>query len=145
MQAMKKNIILLVTLTILIFSILSGCINNSNNNDNNNISDTEAQRKIIGLWQRTNFNTYQTWNFLSNGTVIIGDASFTMVYWFENGSLYTYIQNIDYFDQYKYKFENDFKDLTLSLISNDVIIDPETGERIDPGSIVFEILFKKLN
>jgi hypothetical protein len=146
---MKKSIVLFIIFTILFFSIFSGCMNNSNNdmnnNDNhNNISDAEAQKKIIGLWYRTNYDRYQTWNFLSNGSVVISNTGLNMGYWFDNGSLYTYIPNIDYLDRYIYKFENDFKDLTLSLISNDVIIDPETG-KIDPNEIIFEIKFIKLN
>jgi len=142
MEAMKKLIILLAILIILLFSTFSGCVNNSNDN-NNEISDVEAQEKIIGLWQRTNWDMYQTWNFKSNGTLTLTGSDLIFNYWFENNSLYTHLPNIDYLDQYKYEFGNN-NDLTLGLISNDVIIDPDTGERIDPGTIAFEITLNRM-
>ncbi len=143
MEAMNKLIILFAILIILLFSIFSGCINNSNDN-NNEISDVEAQEKIIGLWQRTNWDLDQTWDFKSNGTLTITGSDLIFNYWFENNSLFTYLPNIDYLDQYKYEFGSNNNDLTLGLISTDVIIDPDTGERIDPSTIVFEIILIRI-
>lgn len=143
MEAMNKLTILFAILIILLFSIFSGCINNSNDN-NNGISDVEAQEKIIGLWQRTNWDTDQTWDFKSNGTLTIIGSDLIFNYWFDNNSLYTYLLNIDYLDQYEYKFNNNNNDLILSLISSDIIIDPDTGERIDPDTIVFEVTLTRI-
>ena len=38
--------------------------------------------------------------------------------------------DVYYFDPYVYEFFSD-NEMTLSLISNDVIVDPNTGERIE--------------
>jgi len=142
---MNKVIILIIIIIFSFSLLLSGCVNNSNNdNDNIPISDTEAQQKIIGLWSRTNWDKVQIWEFRENNTLVVYSANLTFNYWFNNNSLFTYLPSTDYFDQYIYSFKNDFNDLTLDLLSNDLIIDPDTGQRIDPGTIIFSVTLVRI-
>jgi hypothetical protein len=136
---MRKLITLFVILFIILGIFACGCVDNSNNDDYIKITDAEAQEKIIGLWSRNNWDQVQTWEFRANNTIKIFGSNLAFEYWFENNTLFTYIQKIDYMDRYIYKFYDNFNNLTLGLISNDVIVDPETSERIDPDTIEFEI------
>ena len=136
---MKKLILIIILFTFLV-GIFSGCTNKSDNDDNS-ITDAEAQQKIIGLWKRNNYDSYQTWDFKTDNTIIVYGSSITFDYWFQNNSLYMYQSQLEIADIYKYEFSNNFNDLTITLL-NPLYIDPETGEPVE--GIEFKISFSKI-
>lgn len=125
--------IFIIMILIPCFVSLSGCLNSSHNNDN-------TKEMILGVWKRMNNYLYQTWEFKQNGTISISNTSLIMIYWFENNSLFTYVYGVDIKDEYTYQFNgNDELKLTM-IASNEIRIDPDTGELVpfEPMEIVFQ-------
>lgn len=104
------------------------------------------EEKIIGLWERVNYYTEQTWEFTRAGNITISGINLEMYYMFDNDSLYTIVPKIGYVDKYQYNFDGD-DILILNLVSGTGATDPDTGETIDSqnSSIITEFIFHRIS
>ena len=124
---MKMHLMILGVVTSLLVVCMSGCVD---------ISDEE---KIIGIWDRVNYDLKQTWEFTREGNLTVSGTDLEIFYTFNNGSLFTIIPSIDYVDAYKYRFDgND----VLILIPMGGISDADTGETTDTDT---EFIFHRIS
>ena len=132
---MKMHLMILGVVTSLLVVCMSGCVD---------ISDEE---KIIGIWDRVNYDLKQTWEFTREGNLTISGSDLEMSYIFNNGSLFTIVPSIAYVDAYQYSFDgNDV--LILNFIPQQGgISDPATGDpiNIDDSSIMTEFIFHRIS
>ena len=137
---MRKNILIVVINVTLLSVMLSGCLNNPNG-----MSDETAKEKIIGLWERVDYNTNQTWQFKQDGNITISGTDLNASYVFENGSLFIYYYAIEYLDKHQYRFDGDDV-LILNVIAGGGAIDPDTGMIVDPNDtpMINEFIFHRI-
>ena len=131
---MKMHLMILGVVTSLLVVCMSGCVD---------ISDEE---KIIGIWDRVNYDLKQTWEFTKEGNLTISGTDLEIHYVFYNGSLFTVIPSIDYVDVYNYSFDgNDV--LILNIIPMGGITDADSGEIIDTdnSSMITEFVFHRIS
>jgi hypothetical protein len=132
---MKKYLVITVICMIIFITSLSGC---------NDIRSDEE--KIIGLWERKNFDLEQTWEFTIDKNIIISNTNLTVEYWFDDNYLFTYYPEVNYVDQHEYFFNNNGNKLTLHLIGEGGVIDHDTGEVVDleNSSIITDYIFNRV-
>jgi hypothetical protein len=138
---MRKHLVIVGAITLLLFMQMSGCFDG--------MTDEE---KIIGLWDRVNYLTEQTWEFTRTanitraGYINISGSDLEIHYWFDSGFFYTMIPTINYVDKYQYNFDGD-DILILNLVAGGGEIDPDTGEVIDPqnSSMQTEFIFHRIS
>lgn len=131
-DAMLKKIFILMILIPCCVS-LSGCLNQSGSTDTGN-----APEKILGLWNRLNYDINQTWRFKSDNTLTISGVNLTIHYLFANSSLFVYYSPINYKDEYTYRF-NGNDELILTLVpTNGEIVNRTTGKPVDQPPILFQ-------
>ena len=132
---MKTHLIILGVITSLLVVSMSGCMD---------ISDEE---KIIGIWNRVDYDLEQTWEFTREGNLTVSGTDIEMIYMFNNGSLLTVVPVIDYVDIYNYRFDgNDI--LILNIVPTGGISDGGTGAIIDVGnssSMITEFIFHRIS
>ena len=132
---MKTHLIILGVITSLLAVSMSGCMD---------ISDEE---KIIGIWNRVDYDLEQTWEFTREGNLTVSGTDIEMIYMFNNGSLLTVVPVIDYVDIYNYRFDgNDI--LILNIVPMGGISDGGTGAIIDVGnssSMITEFIFHRIS
>lgn len=134
---MSKNLIVCVFLSLVLCVVMSGCLGPSVG-----MSDEE---KIMGLWERVNFDLKQTWRFKDDGTIVISGTNLDVSYFFENDTLVVYYPVIQYADRFNYSFDGTDV-LTLSYIEGAGAVDPNTGKPVDPQNIsmVTELVFHRV-
>jgi hypothetical protein len=134
MRKIKFGIIVSFIIFILFFT---GCLNNYDHRID--------EEKIIGIWERVNFDFDQTWEFTEDGIIYISGSNLNISYVFFEGFLYIIYPDINYVDKHSYNFDNDV--LTLELVAGAGAIDKETGEIIDlkDPSIISKFVFHRIS
>jgi hypothetical protein len=128
----NKVLVFIASVTVLLVS-LTGCT-----------SPHTDQQKIVGSWKRMNYDLDQIWTFRENGTIDIDTNDLAIYYGFEEGHLWMYFADPNFFDTFEYTFEGD-NVLKLHLTDNDPILNQTGGTAVEDNSSFLDFLFHRVS